>query len=102
MWRSVRQTPQVVTRTSTWPGPGSGAGVSVNWRGLRSTGAGALKDMAFIGDARPLVVHLQGEVARVEPVAGVEVLGACGTGDDQIIKGEEDYVVAGLGDGLLN
>ena len=102
MWRSVRQTPQAVTRTSTWPGPGSGAGDSVNWRGLRSTGAGALKDMAFIGDARPLVVHLQGEVGGAEPVAGVEVLGAGRTGYDQIVKGEEDYVIAGLGDGLLN
>ena len=28
MWRSVRQTPQVSTRTATWPGPGSGSGAS--------------------------------------------------------------------------
>ena len=58
--------------------------------------------MAFIGDAHPLVVHLQGEVAGVEPVAGVEVLGAGRAGDDEIVECQEDYVVAGPGDGLFH
>src|SRR5262245_59345077 len=33
-WRSVRQTPQASTATSTWPSPGSGAGSTASRRGV--------------------------------------------------------------------
>jgi hypothetical protein len=39
--RSVRHTPQQMTRTSNWPGPGSGTGRSISLSGPPAAGPGS-------------------------------------------------------------
>src|ERR1700759_4896382 len=48
MWRSVRQTPQVLTASLIWPGPGSGSGRSA----ARSGVPGRSRTIARIGLVR--------------------------------------------------
>ena len=54
MWRSVRQTPQAATRIRTWPGPGSGAGISRSLNGRPDDSSTAARRRRRYRAHRPL------------------------------------------------